>query len=86
MCSSDLYLDCIQFELTPVATDYFDGSLPSSFGAIWESTADNSVTHMYYNKDIKLQRLGQTLVDWLPMNTWWRVRTYAGLVYDNLTV
>ena len=84
--AGDFYLDCIQFELTPVATDYFDGSLPSSFGAIWESTADNSVTHMYYNKDIKLQRLGQTLVDWLPMNTWWRVRTYAGLVYDNLTV
>lgn len=80
------YLDCVQFEKAPVSTDYFDGSLPSSFGAIWEGTADNSYTHMYFNKDIKLQRLGQTLLDWLPMNTWWRVTTYSGLVYDNLTV
>ena len=84
--SGSFYIDCIQFEATPTATDYFDGSLPSSYGAIWESTADNSTTHMYYNKDIKLQRLSQTINDWLPMNSWWRVRTYAGLVYDNLTV
>lgn len=84
--TGDFYFDCAQFEVTPTVTDYFDGSLPSSFGAVWESTADNSVTHMYFNKDIKLQRLGQTLTDWLPMNTWWRVSTYAGLVYDNLTV
>lgn len=80
------YFDCAQFEVSPTVTDYFDGSLPSSFGAVWESTADNSITHMYFNKDIKLQRLGQTLPDWLPMNTWWRVSTHAGLVYDNLTV
>jgi phage tail-like protein len=80
------YLDCIQVEQSPTATDYFDGSLPSNYGAVWESTADNSYTHMYYNKDIKLQRLSQTVSNWLPMNTWWRINSYAGLEYTNLDV
>ena len=84
--SGSFYLDCIQFERSYAATDYFDGSLPSSYGAIWEGTADNSYTHLYYNKELKVKRLAQTMKDWISMNSWWRIRSYAGLEYTNLTV
>ena len=80
------YLDCVQFEQSPTATDYFDGELPTNYGAVWEGTANNSYTRMYYNKDLKLQRLSQTLSDWIPMNSWWRIRSYEGLEYTNLDV
>ena len=80
------YLDSILFEKSPVATDYFDGSLPSNFGVVWEGTANNSYSHQYVNKPQKVPRLAQTISDWLPENTWWRVSTYQGVEYTNLTV
>ena len=84
--SGTFYFDSVQFERGPFATDYFDGSLPSDFWAVWEGTANNSATHLYYNKPSKVPRLGKTLVDWMPPNTFWRLSTYAGLEYTNLTV
>ena len=80
------YLDCIQFEQGVSASEYFDGSLPSQFGAVWEGTADNSYTHLYTNKPFKVPRVGLTINDWLPPNTMWRVSTYDGVEYTNLTV
>jgi hypothetical protein len=80
------YLDCIQFEKSIQASDYFDGNLPSDFGAVWEGSSNNSATHLYPTKLQKVSRLGKTLVDWLPMNTFWIVRSYAGVEYTNLTV
>jgi hypothetical protein len=84
--SGTFYLDCIQFEKSPTATDYFDGSLPTDFGAVWEGTDDNSFSHLYPNKPQKVQRLGKTLVDWIPANTFWRLRTYGGVEYTTTTV
>jgi len=84
--SGTFYLDCIQFEKSPTATDYFDGSLPSDFGAVWEGTAHNSFSHLYPTKPQKIQRLGKTLVDWVPQNTFWRLRTYGGVEYTTTTV
>lgn len=80
------YLDCLQFETGISSSEYFDGSLPSQFGAVWESTANNSFTHLYTNKPFKVPRVGLTVNDWLPPNTMWRVSTYAGVEYTNLTV
>jgi hypothetical protein len=80
------YFDCVQFELGSVATDYFDGSLPSNYGAVWGGTANNSYTYLYPNKPQKIPRLGYTFVDWVPKNTFWRLRTYSGVEYTNLTV
>ena len=80
------YLDCIQFEKGTRASDYFDGDLPSNFGAVWEGTESNSYTHLYQNKPTKVPRLGKTLADWVPMNAFWRLRSYDGLEYTNLTV
>jgi phage tail-like protein len=84
--AGNFYLDCIQFERSPIASDYFDGSLPVEFGAVWEGTEDNSYSHLYPNKPQKVDRLAKTLVDWMPMNAFWRLRSYDGVEYTNLTV
>lgn len=80
------YLDCIQLEEGVSATEYFDGSVPASFGAVWESTPNNSYTHLYINKPFKVPRVGLTISDWIPSNTLWRVSTYAGVEYSSITV
>jgi hypothetical protein len=81
-----LYLDMIQAEDTYEATDYFDGSMPAEFGAVWAGTANASSTLLYPSKLIKIPRLARTLNDWVPMNAWWRITTPAGEEYNNLTV
>ena len=80
------YFDCIQFEQGNKASDYFDGELPSYFGAVWEATIDNSYSHLYPSKPEKVTRLGKTLNEWVPQNTFWRLRTYAGVEYTSTTV
>ena len=80
------YVDLIQFEKSQTATEYFDGSLPSEYGAVWEGTANSSYTHVYPNKPLKIPRLGKTLNDWIVPNTFWRLSTYDGVEYTNLTV
>jgi hypothetical protein len=81
-----IFLDLIQFEQSQIATDYFDGSLPSEFGAVWEGTDDASYTHLYPNKPKKIPRLGKTMNDWIPQNAFWRLRTYDGVEYTTTTV
>jgi hypothetical protein len=80
------YIDLIQFEKSHVATEYFDGSMPSEYGAVWEGTANSSYTHLYPNKPLKIPRLGKTLYDWVVPNVFWRLSTYDGVEYTNLTV
>jgi hypothetical protein len=84
--AGSIFLDLIQFEQSQVATDYFDGSLPSDFGAVWEGTDDASYSHLYPSKPKKVPRLAKTLIDWVPQNAFWRLRTYDGVEYTTLTV
>lgn len=84
--STTYNFDCVQLEQSPKATDYFDASLPSQFGAVWEGTANNSYTRLYYGKPFKVPRLARNLFSWVPSNSFWRLRTYAGVEYTNLTV
>ena len=84
--AGSIFLDLIQFEQSQVATDYFDGSLPSDFGAVWEGTDDASYTHLYPSKPSKIPRLAKTLIDWVPQNAFWRLRTYDGVEYTTTTV
>jgi hypothetical protein len=83
------YLDSVQFEKSPKPTDYIDGNLSSisgnPFGAIWQGTANNSYSSTYNSKPLKVPRLAYTLKDYLPQNCFWRIRTYVGLEYTNLT-
>ena len=82
----EFYLDCIQFERALRASDYFDGNLPSEFGAVWEGDEDDSYSHLYPNKLLKISRLSKTMNDWVPMNAFWIIRSYAGVEATNLTV
>ena len=84
--SGTYHVDCVQFENTYSLTEYFDGSLPSDYGAVWEGSADNSYSHIYYGKSLKMERLRDTITDWLPSNCWWRITSYAGLEYTVLDV
>lgn len=84
--SSVLFVDLVQFEKSPVVTEYFDGSMPSQYGVIWQGTADASYSLNYFNKPFKAPRLAKTMKDWIPPNTWWRIKTLAGLEYTNFTV
>ena len=79
-------IDGVQLEQSFQATEYFDGYLPESFGAVWTGTPNNSPTATYFSKPIKTYRLGHTLNDWTPKGTFWRLSSYAGLEYTNLSI
>ena len=80
------YIDGVQLEASPTATDFFDGNLASQFGVVWEGTANQSASHMYYGKALKVPRLSKTISDWTPPNAFWRIETYDGVEYTNLSV
>jgi hypothetical protein len=80
------HIDDVQFEKGIQATEYFDGNLPSSFGAIWQGNTNNSPSSIYYGKDLKMTRLGMTMDAWVPPNLFWRVNSYAGLEAINAIV
>jgi hypothetical protein len=80
------YMDMIQAQDTEFPTDYFDGSLPASYGVVWEGTAHQSNSLYYPGKQTKIRRLAETMNDWVPMNCWWRITTPAGLEYTVLDV
>jgi len=82
----NVWVDAFQLEQSFKATDYFDGSLSSQFGVVWEGTAHESASHCYVNKAIKLPRLSQTVDEWLPSNCYWRITSYAGVEYTRLSV
>ena len=84
--SGEYYLDCVQFEKSIKPSDFFDGNLPSSYGAVWGDTENNSYTYLYPNKPSKIPRLGKTVKDWIPENTFWRIYTYGGVEYTTTTV
>jgi hypothetical protein len=81
-----IYIDMVQAEDNYKSSDYFDGSMPVEYGALWLGTAHNSHTILYPSKLIKMPRLAYTMVDWLPLNTFWRISTPAGIEFTNLTV
>lgn len=80
------YIDNVQFESGYRSTDYADGSMPTEFSAIWEGDEHNSPTHVYYSMGQKITRLVDTIDEWVPMNTFWRLRSYNGVEADSLTV
>jgi hypothetical protein len=78
-----LQFDAAQIETSYNPGDYFDGTYLGS-GALWEDDAHDSVSHRYYNKLSRIERLRVELPQFLPMNTPYRVRTYAGTEFSGL--
>lgn len=70
--------DAAQVEASYRPTDYFDGSFPASYGAVWEDGEHVSRSHLYPNKTIKVTRLAETLNKWVPINRAYTIKSYAG--------
>jgi phage tail-like protein len=78
-------LDGAQLESSYLPTDYFDGEFPSVYGASWAGTADESISYLYPNKDIKVPRLIANLAEYMPIGTPFSVSTYEGLEYVGIS-
>ena len=63
-------VDAAQLEAKYFPTDYFDGA---ASGATW-TTANNSPSYYYPNKDLFLARLFMDIKDYLPVNTPYVIR------------
>lgn len=81
-----IWVDCVQLEASPFPSDYVDGGMDSRFGAIWEDTPHESDTYVYVGKIYKIPRLAQTIDEYLPMNSYWIIKSAAGVEYTSLTV
>jgi hypothetical protein len=75
-----IYLDRFQVEDSFKATDYFDGDLPISYGAVWERSdlQHTSPSHLYPNLPVKITRLRQELPKYIPLNSSFLIRWYGG--------
>ena len=73
------YVDGVQLELGVSATDYFDGSFPSAFGAGYIGGTAPAASYIYTNKDSKMKKLVAQAPSVLPVNTAYIVKTYSGI-------
>ena len=80
-----VHLDAVQLESSYLPTDYFDGGFPNVYGAIWAGTANQSVSYLYPNKDIKVPRLIANLAEYMPIGTTYAISTYDGLEYIGIS-
>jgi phage tail-like protein len=63
-----LNMDAGQLETGYAATDYFDGEYTAR-GASWTGDANDSVSIIYRNKEVKIGHLLGEIKDYLPLNT-----------------
>ncbi|CAB4123890.1 hypothetical protein UFOVP45_50 [uncultured Caudovirales phage] len=71
-----LNFDASQLEAAYLATDYFDGSVATT-GAVWEENANDSYSHQYPNKEVKIPLLVEALYNNLPINTPYRITMFG---------
>jgi hypothetical protein len=77
---STIYFDQAQIENAYTATDYFDGTLPAAYGAVWENPVlpHRAPTHLYPNLPVKITRLKQELPKYLPINASFLIQWHGG--------
>lgn len=80
-----IQFDAAQLEPFFQSTDYFDGSMPANYGAVWAGSANHSISYQYTNKLITIPRLSLTIQDYLPANTPYRVTSYAGTEFTGIS-
>ena len=66
--TSTIYVDSCLFEPVSVLKHYFDGSYDgqnysSDRDSVWESTADNSVSHLYYNRVFNIGKIDSLILE-----------------------
>jgi hypothetical protein len=80
-----IYFDSAQVEASSVATDYIDGSMPTSYYTGWAGTANDSVSHQYLNKEVRIARLTSEIEKYLPATTSYRILTLDGVEAAKIT-
>jgi hypothetical protein len=73
-----LNFDMAQLESGFTPTDYFDGDMPVGYSVYYQSPTV-SISHMYVGRSIKRIRLLGTIREYLPTNTAYIIRSYAGV-------
>jgi hypothetical protein len=73
-----IYVDKAQLETSFVPTDYFDGDLPASYGAVWEGVPHRSPSHLYPNLAQRTTRLQQELKNYLVTNQPYLIQWHGG--------
>jgi hypothetical protein len=82
-----LYIDSVMIEDNYSATDYFDGNLPVTSGALWYGTAHDSESVYYPDWPNKTTLLTLELQNNIPSNTPWRINLYgvSTTAYEGIT-
>lgn len=74
-----VYFDGALFEQSIGVNDYYDGSFPSDYGAVWSGTAHASPTYYYPSKVLKITRTVIEIERILPHDTPWVLRSASGV-------
>jgi hypothetical protein len=74
--SATINVDAAQLEQSYSATDYFDGNIATA-GAVWEGLEDDSPSHLYPGKTVKIPRLVREVYNSLPINTPYSIELYG---------
>jgi hypothetical protein len=84
--TSSVHAETAQLEVGYYPTDYFDGSYPPEYGVTWAGEPDESASHCYKIKQVKIIRLIQELENYLPSNTPYNIQSYAGTEVTGITL
>lgn len=83
--SKHVYFDAALFEASIGVNDYYDGSFPSDYGAVWSGTAHASTTYYYPNKVLKMTRTAIEIKRTLPHDTPWILRSAFGVEQSGIS-
>lgn len=84
--NGNIQVESAQLEVGYFPTDYFDGSYPPEYGVTWAGDENESASHCYKIKQLKIIRLIQELESYLPSHTPYVVSSYAGTEVTGITL
>ena len=79
-------VEAAQLEVGYYPSDYFDGSFPPEYGVAWKGDENESASHTYILKQVKIIRLIQELENYLPSNTAYTITSHAGTEVTGITL
>ena len=78
--TESICLEAAQLEVGFKPSDYFDGSYTIN-GAEWDGTQNSSISYMFQNKGVKMQRLREELPKFLALGTGYTVESQDGIEF-----
>ena len=83
--TEEIDFDAAQVEKSFGPTDYFDGSLPGTFGAGWYGEDFESASYVYPVKSARISRFLNEIEKYLPATTSYKVFTLDGIEKAKIT-